>query len=91
MTKLVVMSCSSEIEFVGAVATPLCYIKAEMNDLIRDFDLSKETSKVIASQLKEKNLLQPGTNVTFCRTREKDVLAYLKKNLIFCNDVGGLR
>ena len=45
------MSCSSEGEFVGAVATPLRFNQAELNDLIRDLDLSKKISEVLASRL----------------------------------------
>ena len=43
------MSCSSESELVGAVATLLRFNQAELYDLIRDLNLSKETCEVIAS------------------------------------------
>ena len=86
------MTCSSESEFQGAVATPLRFNQFELNDLVKDLNLSKETSEILASRLNEKNLLQPGTNITFYRRREKDLLPYFSKenNLVFCNDVGGL-
>ena len=86
------MTCSSESEFQGAVATPLRFNQFELNDLVRDLNLLKETSEILASRLNEKNLLQPGTNITFYRRREKDLLPYFSKenNLVFCNDVGGL-
>ena len=85
------VTCSSESEFQGAVATPLRFNPFELNDLVRDLNLSKKTSEVLASRLNEKNLLQPGTNITFYRRREKDLLPYFSKenNLVFCNDVGG--
>ena len=86
------VTCSSESEFHGAVATPLQFNQFELNDLVRDLNLLKETSEVLASRLNEKNLLQPGTNITFYCRREKDLLPYFSKenNLVFCNDVGGL-
>ena len=86
------VTCSSESEFQGAVATPLRFNQFELNNLVRDLNLSKETSEVLTSRLNEKNLLQPGTNITFFGRREKDLLPYFSKenNLVFCNDVGGL-
>ena len=94
LMKLVVdaaMPYSSRSELQGAVATPLRFNQAELYDLIRDFNLSREISEVIASWLNEKNL-QPATNITFYRTREKVLLPYFSRenNLVFCNDVGGL-
>ena len=37
----------------------------ELSDLIRDLNLSKHSSELLASRLKEKNVLQPGTKITF--------------------------
>jgi hypothetical protein len=47
---------------------------------------------LLASRLKEKNVLQPGTKITFYRRREKDLLLFFTKenNLVFCNDIGNL-
>ena len=86
------MSCSSESELDGVVATPLQFNQAELYDLIRNLNISKKTTEVLAFRLNEKNLLQPSTNITFYRTREKNLLSYFSRenNLIFCNDVGGL-
>jgi len=64
----------------------------ELSDLIRDLNLSKDSSELLASRLKEKNVLQPGTKITFYRRREKDLLPFFTKenNLVFCNDIGNL-
>ena len=40
---------------------PQLFSQGELNDLTRDLNLSKESSKFLASRLKEKNLLQSGT------------------------------
>jgi hypothetical protein len=64
----------------------------ELSDLIRDLNLSKNSSELLASRLKEKNVLQPGTKITFYRKRERDLLPFFTKqnNLVFCNDIGNL-
>ena len=87
-----VITGSSGSEFEGTTATQQRFNQEELNDLIRDLNLSKEASEVLASRLNEKNLLQLGTNITFYRKREKDLLPYFSKenNLVFCNNVGGL-
>jgi len=62
----------------------------ELNDLVRDLDLSKELSEVLASRLNKKNCLYPGTKITFYRNREKQLLKYFtkeKKNLVYCNNI----
>jgi len=47
---------------------------------------------LLASRLKEKNVLQPGTKITFYRRREKYLLPFFTKdkNLVLCNDIGNL-
>ena len=42
----------------------------ELNDLIRDLNLSKESSEVLASWSKDKNLLDKETNVTLYLKRD---------------------
>jgi DNA gyrase/topoisomerase IV subunit B len=63
-----------------------------LSDLIRDFNLSKESSELLASRLKEKNVLHSGTKIIFYRRREKDLLSFFTEdnNLVFCNDIGNL-
>jgi DNA gyrase/topoisomerase IV subunit B len=55
-------------------------------------DLSKQASELLASRLKEKNLLEPDVKVTFYREREKELLSYFieEDNLVFCNDIENL-
>ncbi|GFW60397.1 uncharacterized protein TNCV_942641 [Trichonephila clavipes] len=50
---------------------PQPFNQKELSDLVRDLKLAKEASEILASRLKEKNLLTPETNNTFYRTREK--------------------
>lgn len=68
---------------------PQCFNQDELNDLTRDLNLSKEASELLASRLKEKNLLEPGTKITFYCTREKDLLPFFseEQNLVFCHAI----
>jgi len=60
--------------------------------LARDVNLSKESSELLASRLKEKNLLKPGTLITFYRKYHEEFLPYFtqKNEIVFCNNVEGL-
>jgi hypothetical protein len=64
----------------------------ELSDLIRDLNLSKDSSELLASRLKAKNVLHPGKKITFYRRREKYLLPFFTEdnNLVFCNDIGNL-
>ena len=59
------------------------------SDLIRDLSLSKESSEVLASRLKDQNILQHGTKITFYRTRENEFAQFFddQLNFVFCEDI----
>ena len=61
----------------------------QLNDLIRDLYFPKQSAELLASRLQEKNLLHPGTNVTFYRKKEEELLKYFtfEDGLVFCNDI----
>ena len=63
--------------------------QGELNDLCRDLGLSKDSSELLASRLKVKKLLDPGTNVCYFRKREQDYLEYFdsKSKVVFCTNV----
>lgn len=60
--------------------------------MIRDLDLSKERSELLASRLKERNLLSQGTKITLYRDREKEFLPFFSSDndIVYCNNIGGL-
>ena len=68
------------------------FTQEELNDLVRDLDLSKESSEVLASRLNEKGLLHRSASVTFYRNREKILLQFFTEDedMVFCNNVSGL-
>lgn len=83
---------NSDSDFEISFSNPETFIQEELNDLIRDLELPKESSEVLASRLKEKKCLSSGTKVTFYRKREKDLLQFFQSenDIVFCSDVQGL-
>src|SRR5215469_775294 len=68
------------------------FSQSELNDLIRDLSLSKTSSELLASRLKEKNLLGKDARITFFRRRHEDYMGYFcqEEDLVYCRDVNGL-
>ena len=79
-------------DFPPSLLPPQIFSQNELNDLARDLNLSKESSELLASRLKEKNLLQPGTFITYYRNRRAEFLPYFtqEKDIAFCNNVEGV-
>ena len=48
---------------------PKPFSQGQLNDLVRDLKLSRESSKILASRLGEHGVLDPGTKITFYRNR----------------------
>ena len=68
------------------------YSQSELNDLIRDLNLPKQSAEVLASRLQEKYLLKADTSVSFHRNREEKLRKYFHSNgqFVYCTDVEGL-
>ena len=73
-------------------STPVLFDQQNLSDLIRDAGLSKKSSEVLASRLKDRNLLQDGTKITFYRTRDKEFVPFFddQLNFVFCKDIPGI-
>ena len=73
-------------------SVPQRFRQEELNDLVRDHNLSKAASELLASRLNDKNLLERGTKITYYRTREKNLLPFFSQqnNLLYCHEVRGL-
>ena len=67
--------------------------QGRFNDLTKDIKLSKKASESLASRLKEKNLLEKETKITFLRTREKGLQLFFSQedNLLFCHEIRELQ
>ena len=78
-------------DYEGMSSVPQRFRQEELNDLVRDLNLSKAASELLASRLNDKNLLERGTKITYYRTREKNLLPFFSKenNLVYCHEVRG--
>lgn len=63
-----------------------------LSDLIRDLNLGKSESELLASRLKDRNMLLPGVRVCFYRERNKELTEFFanKGSLCYCDDIEGL-
>ena len=79
-------------DFPPSLLPPQLFSQNELNDLARDLNLSKESSELLASRLKEKNLLQTETFITYYQNRHAEFLPYFtqEKDIVFCNNVEGV-
>ena len=68
---------------------PHPFSQNEFNDLVRDLNLSKSSSELLASTLKEKKLLSNGTRITFYRNRHQEFLHFFfkEKALVYCTNI----
>ena len=88
---LTVVKPISNVDFTLS-SLPQLFCQRELNHQTRDLSLSKKSSKLLASRLKEKNLLQPGTLIAFYRKRHREFLLYFtqENDIMYGNDVAGL-
>lgn len=89
-----ILSVSDDEEdyVVEESGAPEYFTQMELNDLVRDLNLSKSSAELLASRLKEKNCLSKGVRITFYRNRHQDYLQYFceEKDLVYCNDIARL-
>lgn len=66
--------------------------QAQLNDFVKDLELSKEKAEMFASRMKQYNFLAPGVKTSF-RERDKPYSKHYEMsvdNICFCNDIAGL-
>lgn len=103
----VTMESSSDPEFSDTTDTaefgaykpeeddrPVPLTQAELNDLTRDLNLSKESAQLLGSRLREKRLLAPGTTFYWYRDREREFRKFFTFDeaslLVYCNNIADL-
>ncbi|KAI6659631.1 hypothetical protein LOD99_14554 [Oopsacas minuta] len=71
---------------------PQTFTQGELNDLVRDLDLSKDKAELLASRLKQKNLLDKDVLVSHYRKRNFNLAHYYTTDgpVCYCNDIEGL-
>ena len=71
---------------------PKLFSQHDLNDLVRDLNLTKHQSELLASRLKERNLVTEEVKITKFRSRSdhlQDKFSF-ENNLCYCNDIPGL-
>ena len=64
--------------------------QSDLSDIFRDANLNKEQSELIASRLKQFNLLKKDTRVTFYRNREEKFSNFYndgEENMVYTNKI----
>ncbi|XP_071054071.1 uncharacterized protein [Onthophagus taurus] len=82
----------SDYEDSVSAKDPELFDQDSLDDLIRDLILSKDSAELLASRLKERHMLLPGTKITAYRRRDEEFLKYFssENSLVYCNDIEGL-
>lgn len=77
---------------IKQVIEPKLFSQSDVNDLVRDLDLSKQHSELLASRLQERHCLLKNAKVTSFRKRNELLSTFFDKQngICFCNDIEGL-
>ena len=83
---------STEFDPCVSERRPHFITQEDLNDLVRDLNLSEDKSELLASRLQQWNLLTPGTKVAFYQKRSKDLPSLFSADgqLCYCNNIPGL-
>ena len=84
-------STSIAAEASSLSTNPKPFSQGQLNDLVRDLNLSKESSERLASRLGEHGVLDSGTKITFYRNRDDLLLRFftMEDDFVFCNNIPG--
>ena len=69
-------STSMDAEASSLSTNPKPFSQGQLNDLVRDLNLSKESSEILASRLSEHGILDSETKITFFRNRDDLLLRF---------------
>lgn len=87
-------STSRDPEFVVNESSnePHRLTQEELSDLIRDLDLSKTKAEILASRLKQWNLLKEEVNISVYRNRKRMFTSFfsMQDTFVACVDINGL-
>ena len=85
-------STSMTAEASSLSTNPKPVSQGQLNDLVRDLNLSKESSELSASRLGEHGVLDSGTKITFYCNRDDLLLRFftMEDDFVFCNNIPGL-
>lgn len=86
---------SEDSEYIyesSSSTVPHLITQGELNDLVRDLDLSKSKAELLASRLQGWNLLAEDAKVSVFRVRHEPYVPFysMKDDVLFCSDIDGL-
>ncbi|GFY08761.1 cyclin-Y-like protein 1 [Trichonephila clavipes] len=83
------ISSDSDDGYDPGTNDPELFSQSDLNDLVRDLGLPKDTTEVLGSRLKERHLLNSGVSFSWYRFREKEFVPLFTQegDLVFCNNV----
>ncbi|GFU90858.1 uncharacterized protein TNCV_4921911 [Trichonephila clavipes] len=73
------ISSDSDDGYDPGTNDPELFSQSDLNDLVRDLGLPKDTVEVLGSRLKERHLLNSGVSFLWYRFREKEFVPFLRK------------
>ena len=76
----------------SSVPQPHILTQDELNDLVRDLELSKRRAELLGSRLKQWNLLEKNVRISSFRSRHQQLVPFFRQkgDLVFCYDADGL-
>ena len=85
-------STSMAAEASSLSTNPKTFSQGQLNDLVRDLNLSRESSELLASRLGEHGVLDSGTKNTFYRNRDDLLLRFFttEDDFVFYNNIPSL-
>ena len=85
-------STSMAAEVSPLSTNPKPFSQDQLNDLVRDLNLSKESSEILASLLGEHGILDSETKITFFRNKDDLLLRFftMEDDFVCCNNIPGL-
>ena len=87
------ISSSSNIATAASLLTAKSkpFSQGQLNDLVCDLGLSKESSEILASRFGERGILDSGTKIIFYRDRDNLLIRFftMEDDFVYCNDIQG--
>ena len=81
------MACDPTFAGASSSSEPHLLTQGDLNDIVRDLNLSKKQAELLGSRLKGWNLLRQDTKVCFFRGRHEEFKDYFSQRdvVVFCN------
>jgi len=86
------MDCDPTFAGASSSNEPRLLTQEDLNDFVRDLNLSKKQAELLCSRLKGWNLLRQDTKVCFYRGRHEEFKDFFSQEdgVVFCNDVSSV-